>query len=96
MIEYIYNAIRATAGEDIPVTAKITDDAGECLEGCMLCLFDKDSTTKLTGVTGVTTEGLTQFVIKGADTAGLRGRYWYAVCDRNDNSISFKVPIYFK
>ena len=96
MIEYIYNAIRATAGEDIPITAKITDDAGAVVEGCMLSLFDKDSTTKLVTVAGTTTAGLTEFNIAGADTAGLCGRYWYCICNCDGESLNFKLPIYFK
>lgn len=35
MIEYLYNAIRATTGDDITITADITDDNGKYIDsGC--------------------------------------------------------------
>ena len=43
MIEYIYNAIKATAGEDITIAASITDDNNQPItSGCTLEIFDDE------------------------------------------------------
>jgi hypothetical protein len=52
MIEYLYDAIRAIAGQDFIVAAKITDEAGaEIVEGCSFVVhFDNDEMVKVDGV----------------------------------------------
>lgn len=92
MIEYLYDAIRATAGEDIIISAKITDDSGEHIdEICNLKLFNNNEV--ISDVPGVYNGELWDFTIPAADTANLSGRYFYSICHRG-NSISFKEPIY--
>ena len=92
MIEYLYNAIRATAGEDITITADITDDSGECIgEGCAIMLWDDDNL--LTSVNGMLIDDLWTFTIPAASTSGLKGRYWYCIC-HNHSKLQFKEPIY--
>ncbi|MBQ9913549.1 MAG: hypothetical protein IJO73_04905 [Clostridia bacterium] len=92
MIEYLYNAIRATAGENIIITAKITDDSGAYIdEVCNLKLFDNDK--EIITVSGIYNGELWDFIIPAEDTKDLRGRYFYSISHRG-NSISFREPIY--
>lgn len=93
MIEYLYNAIRATAGEDITIAAEITDNSGFCVnDGCALMLWDDEKL--LTSVDGVLIDDLWNFTIPGDATSGLKGRYWYCVCHYH-SKLQFKEPIYF-
>lgn len=94
MIEYLHSTIRATAGDSITITAKITDSAGAVIqETCSLCLYDGN--TKLLEVAGTLDNTIWNFTIDGETTAALAGRYWYKVCDSNHNSLDFAQPIYF-
>lgn len=92
MIEYIYDAIRATSGEDISICALITDDDGENItDSCYLTLYN--DTDELTKVYGVFDEEQWTFTIPAAITDGLCGRFWYSI-GRNYMDICFKNPIY--
>ena len=95
MIEYLFDAIRALAGNDTPVTAVITDAAGvDVTEGCSLMLHDTDRETMIAEIDGTYDEGEWVFTIPASITKELNGRYWY--CIRQDgNSLCFKQPIYF-
>lgn len=95
MIEYLYNAIRATAGNDIAITAEITDADGNNIEdSCYLMLHDKDRKTVLAEVRGKYEDGEWVFIIPATQTKELKGRYWYCIRHVN-NSLCFKEPIYF-
>lgn len=94
MIEYLYNAIRATAGQEIVVGAEITDANGQFLEeGCHLMLFDpnKELIATIDGI--YLNEGNWEFTIPAETTEGLHGRYWYCMCYHSDN-LCFKEPMY--
>lgn len=93
MIEYLYDAIRATAGEDIPIAAIIKDETGEAItENCHLMLYD--DLMLLGTVDGLYVEdGEWGFVIPADLTDGRIGRYWYCICADNA-SLCFKQPIY--
>jgi hypothetical protein len=94
LIEYLYNAIRATAGEEITIAAEITDINGiPILKGCHLNLYsDKE---RLTTINGELDEfGVWQFTIPAEVTANLTGRYWYCMCSENHNTFNFKQPLY--
>ena len=93
MIEYLYDAIRATAGEDIALAAKIVDDSGVPIStGCHLNLYnDKEM---ITTIPGEFTDGAWQFTIPADVTANLIGRYWYCICSESHNKLNFKQPIY--
>ncbi|MBE6782959.1 MAG: hypothetical protein E7536_02990 [Ruminococcaceae bacterium] len=92
MIEYLYDAIRATAGLDIAITANITDDEGAPItEGCSLMLSDDN--TDITMATGYYDGEIWEFNIPASSTVGLSGRYWYCIY-YNDNTLCFKKPIY--
>lgn len=94
MIEYLYNAIRATAGQDITIAARITEKNEDITTGCGLMLHDKKGGL-LTTVDGNYTEaeGIWNFTITADVTSGLKGRYWYCICHDNSN-LCFKQPIY--
>jgi hypothetical protein len=92
LIEYLYNAIRATAGEDIIITAKVADDSGAEVSGCAISLFDNEQL--ITTIKGLFGDGFWQFIIPAAITAELKGRYWYCICDEDHKKLCFKEPIY--
>lgn len=97
MVEYLYNCIRATAGDKVEISAIIETDAGEPItEHCHIMLFDKDNLTLLSTIDGQYVEetGLWQFALPAELTAGKLGRYWYRICAR-EGSLCFKQPIYF-
>ena len=95
MIEYLYDAIRAHAGNDLVISAEITDVLNEpIVEKCVLWLHDKDKETMIAEIKGQYSEeeGWT-FTIPAELTEGLEGRYWY--CIRHEGtSLCFKQPIY--
>lgn len=94
MIEYLYNCIRASAGKDETVCAKLTDTTGAFLtSGCHLMIFDKNE--KLLGtIDGMYVDDTWFFTIPAVLTKGLEGKHWYCVCHENTN-LCFKQPIYF-
>lgn len=95
MVEYIYDAIRATANTDTQIAAVITDEEGAAItEGCSLVLSD-DKGLLLT-VDGIYYENTWFFTIPADVTKDFRGRYWYCIHDKeNKRNFSFKQPIYF-
>lgn len=94
MIEYLYNAIKADAGQPITIDAALTDDTGASLtEGCELHLFAPDRETMIIGVPGVCNGEEWTFTIPAETTKGLNGRYWYCI-GYYDTSLCFKQPIY--
>ena len=91
-IEYLYDAVRATSGDDIVICAVITDDDGASVtDGCYLAFYDDEN--ELTKVYGDFDGEQWNFIIPADVTAGLSGRYWYTI-GRNFADISFKSPIY--
>lgn len=94
MIEYLYDAIRAVAGQDIAIAANITDDDGKPItENCSLVLhFDNDLMYVATG-SYIPEEELWTFNVPAEITAGKQGRYQY--CIQHDGlNLCFKEPIY--
>lgn len=97
MIEYLYNAIRATSGQDVELAAKIQTASGESVtEHCHIMLFDKDDTLLGTynGEYIGGSKDYWQFTIPAEITAGRIGRHWYKICTP-ETSLCFKQPIYF-
>jgi hypothetical protein len=94
MIEYLYNAIRAAAGQNITLSAEITDNNGEDItEDCQLHIFnDKEMIIE---VDGIYQDGEWTFPVSGEATKGLYGRYFYCI-GHKESSLCFKQPIYFK
>ena len=96
MIEYLYDAIRAVAGQEIKVEAYITDENENFItEGCYFVLHDKAGTNVLLTKLGqFNTETMNwDFVLAPEETKGLSGRYLYCIM-HNDSNLCFKQPIY--
>ena len=93
MIEYLYNAIRASAGRDLAITAQITDAEGNpVVEGCSLMLHSDEE--HLVEAEGVYLGDQWLFEVPATATKNLMGRYGYCICQA-DNDVCFKQPIYF-
>lgn len=91
MTEYLYNCIRASAGEDVVITAELTNDENEYIEeGAYLTLFD-NSVAIGTYEGNYIEYGVWTFTIPAQQNIG---RYWYAI-GYNNISLCFKQPIYF-
>ncbi len=94
MIEYLDKAIRAVAGQDINVTARLTTDEGDLIkESCGLMFHGENDEIKMYGGVYFSDTELWQFTIPAEDTKGLRGRYWYCICKDGIN-LCFKQPLY--
>lgn len=92
MIEYLYNAIRVSAGVDETIISAITDNGASVSTGCGLMLHIDDES--IIYIEGECENGVWKFNIPGSLTEGLKGRYWY--CFMKDGStLCFKQPIYF-
>jgi hypothetical protein len=95
MIEYLFDAIRATTGQDIHIAAEITDDNGIVLtEGCYINLFSPDK-EYIASFDGEYNEenGEWIFTIPAEATEGLVGRYFYCIA-YNGQSLCFRAPLY--
>lgn len=94
MIEYLFNAVIATAAQDITISAKITDTTND-INNYHLNFFGKDG--ELIGTyEGKNVEGIWEFTIPATATLGLKGRYWYCLCDKSHYKLNFKQPLYLK
>lgn len=96
MVEYIYDAIIAVAGQDITIYALITDDEENVITSdCSITLHDDDGELLQVDGTYLPENEMWEFTIPADGTLGLNGRYWY--CVRHDGSnLCFKQPIYLK
>lgn len=93
MVEYIFDAIKATSGQDNEITAIITDDDGNYItEGCKFMLHDKNGSV-LSLIEGECRENLWYFTIPAKDTQELKGRYWYCIGCATGN-LCFMKPFY--
>ena len=91
MIEYLLNAIRATAGEEITVIANITSDGEPITEGCGFMLHIDDE--NMIKVDGAFNGELWTFTIPADATKGLKGRYSYCLC-QGGKTLCFREPFY--
>ena len=92
MVEYLYDVVKASAGEDIFICAQITDSNGaDITQGCKLGLHNDNDL--ITFVDGEYLDGEWNFIIPAEVTKGLHGRYWYYI-KYNDSTLCFKKPIY--
>lgn len=95
MIEYLYDAIKAVAGQEFAVNAWITDEEENVItENCCFALHDKDG-NMIAKVDGVYLEDnlMWEFTVPAEVTEGLKGRHWYCIMNANSN-MCFKQPIY--
>lgn len=94
MIEYIYDAIRAVAGQEIGISAVITDATGAAIEDACAFMLHNDTGAVIGMVNGeYLGEGQWQFNLPASLTSGLKGRYWYCI-QHEDNNLCFMQPIY--
>lgn len=92
MVEYLYDAIKAVAGQEIVINAFITDEKEETItENCSLVLYDQDGDTMLIKVPGVylPKDFIWEFRVPAEITMGLKGRYWYYIMN-SDSNLCFK------
>ena len=95
MIEYLYDVIRATAGQEILVSAKLTNDDGSIItDNCNFHLFD-DKGNMLYEAPGTVANGLWLFSVPAQITEGRKGKHWYCI-GHGKASLCFKEPIYLK
>lgn len=93
MVEYLYDCVKAVAGEDINILAEITDaDGKDITSGCSLLFIDKDYAI-IGDYAGTYSDGAWMFTIPAAVTTDMDGCYWYRIKFK-DNSMSFAAPIY--
>ena len=96
MVEYLYDAIRAVAGQDIKINAYATDDAGKLItEDCALILHDPKGEQVLAMAPGyfLPEYQMWEFTLAAEATNGLKGRFWYCIMHENSN-LCFKQPMY--
>ena len=93
MIEYLYDAIRATAGSDIQIAAKVLDDLGQPIADECDLIIHLDDDYMLT-IGGDYVEDTWVFAIPADFTKDLKGKYWYCI-KHNSEQLCFKQPIYF-
>lgn len=92
MVEYLYNCIRASAGQDITIISNIEENKVDVTEGCGFMLHIDEDNAIVFG--GEFKEGLWYFTIPAEYTKELKGRYWYCLT-KNGSTLCFKQPIYF-
>ena len=95
MVEYLHDAIRATAGRDINIIARVLDEFGnEVSDNVLLAIYDKDSKEKLMEIAATDGGDSLIFAIAAETTKELKGRYWYSI-KHNNEDLCFLQPIYF-
>lgn len=94
MIEYLYDAVRTSDGEDMAITATIRDNDGTTItDGCALRIFDEDGALiEEVGGTYYTDVGIWEFKFT-FPTHKARARYFYTIA-HNGEDINFKARIY--
>ena len=93
MIEYLYDTIRAVAGQEFEVNALITNPDGSLVqEGCCFMLHDGERMIETPG-SFMVENGMWSFIVPASATAGMNGRYEYCIM-HNGKNLCFKQPIY--
>ena len=93
MIEYLFDAIRATAGSDNIIAAKVSDELGNPVTSDVVLRIHLND-GKMIDVIGDPVNDTLYFSIPASVTEGLKGRHSY--CVRHlDEQLCFMQPIYF-
>ena len=94
MIEYVYDAVRASDGEDVTITATIRENDGTTItDGCALRIFDEGGALiEEVGGTYYTDVNRCEFNFT-FPTYKARARYFYTIA-HNGEDINFKARIY--
>lgn len=96
MIEYLHNAIRATAGTNVVVIARLADGDGVPItSGAHFMLFEEDATTLLATIDGDynSSDDIWEFILDAELTSGRCGKHWYRICIEGE-PLCFKQPFY--
>ena len=94
MIEYLYNAIKASGGDDIRIAAELTDSNGNAIKGgCRLQLYDNNVLIDTVDGTYNKDSNEWTFIIPSVVTEGLTGRYFYSI-SHDTSHLQFKQPLY--
>ena len=94
MIEYLYDAVRTSDGEDMTITATIRDIDGTTItDGCALRIFDEDGAL-IEEVNGTYYTDVGKWGFKFTfPTHKARARYFYTIA-HNGEDMNFKARIY--
>lgn len=91
MIEYLFNTIVASAGEDAVISAVVRDNFGDVVtSGAELMLYS--DTSLLETIKGKFDGEAWNFTIPAGNR---KGRFFYSISVNNE-SLCFKQAIYFK
>ena len=94
MIEYLYDAIRVTAGTHNVIAAKLKDDSENPItDNVILRIHLEDH--KLIDVMGDLVDDTFFFTIPSEVTEGLHGRFTYCFLRNENEQLCFQKPIYF-
>ena len=99
MVDYLYDVIKAVAGEELQIAAIITDENGvDISEGCALVLSfgqHAEPHAKFDGTFTTCNEGsFWSFVVPAAATKG-EHKLWYKIM-KGEESLSFYRPLYLE
>ena len=94
MIEYLYDAVRTSDGEDVTITAAIRENDGTTItDGCALRIFDEDGAL-IEEVDGTYYTDVKRWAFKFTfPPHKARARYFYTIA-HNGEDINFKARIY--
>lgn len=94
MIEYLYDAVRTSDGEDMTITAAIRENDGTTItDGCALRIFDEGGAL-IDEVDGTYYTDVGKWTFKFTfPTHKARARYFYTIA-HNGEDINFKARIY--
>ena len=95
MVEILYNAIRAVAGQNIEITVAITEMNEPVVENCSMTIYNDNEEIITVDGNYLDEINMWQFTIPAEATAGLDGRYWYDI-RHNDENLCFKEPFYLR
>jgi hypothetical protein len=95
MIEYLYDAIRATSGQDVPVYATFANDDGTFVSEGVVFMLHKPDGSHLVTVEGTCNmeTGQWTFNVPGEATKGHKGHYLYCFQQAGSN-LCFLSPYY--
>lgn len=92
MVEYLYNAIRATSATDLLIAARVTDDLNNPITDGVELVIDLFNDTYLS-IDGDYQDGTWYFAIPAEKFIDVKGRFSYCF-KRYDEQLSFSQPFY--
>lgn len=92
MIEVLYDAIKAVAGQPIEITARVTDVEESVKDNCCFVLHLDGNMVSVEG-TYLEDYDMWKFEIPASATVGYKGKHWYCI-QHNGNNLCFMKPVY--